>query len=286
MNYYLINLLIYAAVDAMACLGLSQQFGIAGVTNFGFIIFQAAGGYAAAVLAMPSDHANGGFQSYIGGWHLPFPLPWLGAAVVGGALALPFTFLVGRRLRGERHHRRAEAHDRGHRQVELARGQGHDQPERDHQLNRLGPEDRLEVGRGEERVGPQEREDDDDHGPQDEDPVALASDRPRSSARARRRCARSARAGRVRGSSPDSDDAGLARLSLGHGSGHSLTGGIVSQIGGMGRILHTCASHIAYDSGSVVDSVTACPPHGGIRRPPRGSARITAEERRPKERNP
>ena len=101
MNFYLINLLIYAAVDAMACLGLSQQFGIAGVTNFGFIIFQAAGGYTAAVLASASDKANGGFQSYILGWHLPFPLPWLGAAVVGGALALPFTFLVGRRLRGD-----------------------------------------------------------------------------------------------------------------------------------------------------------------------------------------
>jgi branched-chain amino acid transport system permease protein len=99
--YYLVNLLVYAAVDAMACLGLSQQFGIAGVTNFGFIIFQAAGGYTAAVLAMPSDSANGGFQRYIGGWHLPFPLPWLGAAVVGGLLALPFTFLVGRRLRGD-----------------------------------------------------------------------------------------------------------------------------------------------------------------------------------------
>ena len=53
MTFYTINLLIYAAVDAMACLGLSQQFGIAGVTNFGFIIFQAAGGYAAAILAMP-----------------------------------------------------------------------------------------------------------------------------------------------------------------------------------------------------------------------------------------
>jgi branched-chain amino acid transport system permease protein len=99
--YYVINLLVYAAVDAMACLGLSQQFGIAGVTNFGFIIFQAAGGYTAAVLAMPADSANGGFQSYIGGWNLPFPIPWLGAAVVGGALALPFTFLVGRRLRGD-----------------------------------------------------------------------------------------------------------------------------------------------------------------------------------------
>jgi branched-chain amino acid transport system permease protein len=100
-SYYVINLVVYAAIDAMACLGLNQQFGVAGVTNFGFIIFQAAGGYAAAVLALPPDTANGGFQSYIGGWHLPFPLPWLGATVAGGVLALPFTFLVGRRLRGD-----------------------------------------------------------------------------------------------------------------------------------------------------------------------------------------
>jgi branched-chain amino acid transport system permease protein len=100
-SYYVLNLVIYAAVDAMACLGLSQQFGVAGVTNFGLIIFHAAGGYAAAIVAMPSQSANGGFQSYIGGWNLPFPLPWIGATVVGGLLALPFTFLVGRRLRSD-----------------------------------------------------------------------------------------------------------------------------------------------------------------------------------------
>ena len=99
--YYLIILLVYVAVDAIACLGLSQQFGVAGVTNFGFIIFQAAGAYVAAVLALPPDTADGGFQTYIGGYNLPFPLPWLGAAVAGGLLALPFTFLVGRRLRGD-----------------------------------------------------------------------------------------------------------------------------------------------------------------------------------------
>jgi branched-chain amino acid transport system permease protein len=99
--FYVINLLIYAAVDAMACLGLNQQFGVSGVTNFGFIVFQAAGGYAAAILALPADSANGGFQSYIGGWHLPFPLPWIGAAVAGGLVALPFAFLFGRRLRGD-----------------------------------------------------------------------------------------------------------------------------------------------------------------------------------------
>jgi branched-chain amino acid transport system permease protein len=99
--FYVINLLIYAAVDAVACLGLSQQFGVAGVTNFGFIIFQAAGGYTAAILALPPKSASGGFQSYILGWHLPFPLPWVGATIVGGVIALPFTFLVGRRLRGD-----------------------------------------------------------------------------------------------------------------------------------------------------------------------------------------
>jgi branched-chain amino acid transport system permease protein len=99
--YYLITLLVYGAVDAMACLGLSQQFGIGGVTNFGFIIFQAAGAYVAAVLALPPDTANGGFQLYIGGWNLPFPVPWIGAAIAGALLALPFTFLVGRRLRGD-----------------------------------------------------------------------------------------------------------------------------------------------------------------------------------------
>ncbi len=99
--YYIINLLIYAGVDIIACLGLSQQFGVAGVTNFGFIIFQAAGAYTAAILSLPADSANGGFQSYIGGWNLPFPIPWIGAVIVGGLLGLPFTFLVGRRLRGD-----------------------------------------------------------------------------------------------------------------------------------------------------------------------------------------
>src|ERR1035441_7547374 len=126
--FYLITLLVYGAVDVIACRGLSQQFGVAGVTNFGFIIFQAAGAYVAASLALPSDTANGGYQIYIGGLHLPFPMPLIGAALAGGPLApplpllvgppargglsagaalagallaLPFTFLVGRRLRGD-----------------------------------------------------------------------------------------------------------------------------------------------------------------------------------------
>jgi branched-chain amino acid transport system permease protein len=101
MVYYITTLLVYAGVDAIACLGLSQQFGVGGVTNFGFIIFQAAGAYTAGVLSLPSDSSNGAFQTYVAGLNLPFPLPWIGAAVVGGLLALPFTALVGRRLRGD-----------------------------------------------------------------------------------------------------------------------------------------------------------------------------------------
>ncbi|HWE11462.1 MAG TPA: branched-chain amino acid ABC transporter permease, partial [Solirubrobacteraceae bacterium] len=101
MIYYITNLLVYAGVDAIACLGLSQQFGVGGVTNFGFIIFQAAGAYTAGVLSLPSSGANGGFQHYILGWNLPFPLPWIGAAIVGGLLAIPFAAIVGRRLRGD-----------------------------------------------------------------------------------------------------------------------------------------------------------------------------------------
>ncbi|MEO6857587.1 MAG: branched-chain amino acid ABC transporter ATP-binding protein/permease [Solirubrobacteraceae bacterium] len=101
MVYYITTLLVYAGVDAIACLGLSQQFGVGGVTNFGFIIFQAAGAYTAGVLSLPPQSANGGFQTYVGGLNLPFPLPLIGAAVVGGLLAVPFVLIVGRRLRGD-----------------------------------------------------------------------------------------------------------------------------------------------------------------------------------------
>jgi branched-chain amino acid transport system permease protein len=101
MIYYITNLLVYAGVDALACLGLSQQFGVGGVTNFGFIIFQAAGAYTAGVLSLPPDSANGAFQRYVLGLDLPFPLPWIGAAIVGGLLAVPFAAIVGRRLRGD-----------------------------------------------------------------------------------------------------------------------------------------------------------------------------------------
>jgi len=101
MQFYVSNLLVYLGVDVMACLGLNLQFGVAGLINFAFIVFQAAGAYTAAVLTLGPSTAMGGFQSYIIGAHLPFPLPFLAAAVVGGALSLLVGLVALRRLRSD-----------------------------------------------------------------------------------------------------------------------------------------------------------------------------------------
>ncbi|MDQ6773389.1 MAG: branched-chain amino acid ABC transporter permease [Candidatus Dormibacteraeota bacterium] len=101
MSYYITNLLVYAGVDVIACLALNLQFGLSGIVNFSFIVFQAVGAYAAAVLSMPPDTANGGFQIYVGGFGMPFPIPWIGATVAGAALAIPVGLVVLRRLRSD-----------------------------------------------------------------------------------------------------------------------------------------------------------------------------------------
>jgi branched-chain amino acid transport system permease protein len=98
-QFYISTLLIYLGVDVMAVWGLNLQFGIAGIVDFAFIVFQAAGAYTAAVLTLGSDKANGGFQQYVGGASLPFPLPILAAGAVGGLLALLVGLIGLRRLR-------------------------------------------------------------------------------------------------------------------------------------------------------------------------------------------
>jgi branched-chain amino acid transport system permease protein len=100
-TYYAANLLVYAGVDIIACLALNLVFGVSGIVNFSFIVFQAVGAYTAAVLSMPPDTANGGFQHYIGGFGLSFPIPWLGGAIAGGLLAIPVGFVVLRKLRSD-----------------------------------------------------------------------------------------------------------------------------------------------------------------------------------------
>ena len=100
-SYYAGTLLVYAAVDIIACLALNLQFGVSGIVNFSFIVFQAAGAYTAAVLSMPPDAAYGGYQIYVGGFQLPFPIPWIGGALAGGLLAIPVGLVVLRKLRSD-----------------------------------------------------------------------------------------------------------------------------------------------------------------------------------------
>ena len=55
--------------------------------NFAFILFQATGAYATAVLSC-RRRRSADAETYILGLDLPWPLPLVGAAVAGGLLAL------------------------------------------------------------------------------------------------------------------------------------------------------------------------------------------------------
>ena len=99
-QFYVSSVLIYLGVDIMACWGLNIQFGYAGLVNFSFIIFQAAGAYTAGVLTL-GRALPGGPQQYVGGAHWPFPLPILAAGLVGGVLAAAVGSIGLRRLRSD-----------------------------------------------------------------------------------------------------------------------------------------------------------------------------------------
>jgi branched-chain amino acid transport system permease protein len=87
LQLYLATLVVYFAVYAIAAMGLSIQYSYAGVVNLAFIIFQAAGAYTAAVLTLGPDTRITGFQTYILGYVLPFPIPLFAAAGVGALLS-------------------------------------------------------------------------------------------------------------------------------------------------------------------------------------------------------
>ncbi|MGH9066815.1 MAG: branched-chain amino acid ABC transporter permease [Acidimicrobiales bacterium] len=98
MNLLITTMIVYVAAAMMACWGLNLQFGETGVLNFAYIIFVAAGAYTAALFTLGPAH---GFQHYFFGARLPFPVPWLIAALVGGALSLVVGLVGLRRLRGD-----------------------------------------------------------------------------------------------------------------------------------------------------------------------------------------
>jgi branched-chain amino acid transport system permease protein len=100
-QFYASGVLVMLFVNVIAVWGLDLQYGVAGIYNFAYVMFQAAGAYTAAVLALHPSGYYGAAQHYVGGYDLPFPLPLLGATAAGAVLAVPVAFLALRRLRGD-----------------------------------------------------------------------------------------------------------------------------------------------------------------------------------------
>lgn len=98
-QFYIATLVIYSFVYIIAATGLNLQFGVAGVYNFAFIIFQAVGAYTTAVLSL--GRTRTGLQTYVLGVHLPFPFPLLISAVVAGLFGVCLGAVTIRRLRAD-----------------------------------------------------------------------------------------------------------------------------------------------------------------------------------------
>ncbi len=105
MQYYTTLLLIYLGVNIIAALGLNLQFGVTGILNFAFIIFQSVGAYTYALFTLgppgPASAQGAGFQTYFWGTSLPFPIPFLAATAAGALLSLLIGAVVLPRLRGD-----------------------------------------------------------------------------------------------------------------------------------------------------------------------------------------
>jgi branched-chain amino acid transport system permease protein len=98
---YLATSFVYLGVYILACWAMNLQYGLTGIYNLAFILFQAAGAYTEAVLTLGPSSGHGAFQQYIGGAQLPFPLPILAGALVGALLSLIVGLVVLRRLRSD-----------------------------------------------------------------------------------------------------------------------------------------------------------------------------------------
>ncbi len=61
-SYYVTTILVYLGVDILAVWSLNLQYGVTGIYNFAWIMFQAVGAYTAGVLTLGPATGNGGFE--------------------------------------------------------------------------------------------------------------------------------------------------------------------------------------------------------------------------------
>ena len=100
MEYYIILVATSFAINSILALALNLQFGFAGVLNFGFIVFVAAGAYVAAATTMGKG-TPGFIQTYIIRWSLPWPIPLLLGGLAAAALAAIVAVIALRDLRSD-----------------------------------------------------------------------------------------------------------------------------------------------------------------------------------------
>jgi branched-chain amino acid transport system permease protein len=100
-DFYATTLLVYLGVDILAAWGLNLQYGLYGMYNFAFILFQSVGAYTAAVLTLGPPSHQFGAQQYFVGASLPFPLPIIIAGLVAGVFGLLIALVLGRGMRSD-----------------------------------------------------------------------------------------------------------------------------------------------------------------------------------------
>jgi branched-chain amino acid transport system permease protein len=100
MSFYISTLCVYFVIYALGALSLNFQFGVGGIVNFAFIIFEAIGAYVAAITSLGSPHGALAFgQRFLWGASWPFPLPLVAAGAAGGLLALVIGPATMRKMR-------------------------------------------------------------------------------------------------------------------------------------------------------------------------------------------
>jgi len=84
LQIYIATLVIYCGIDVLGAWSVNLQFAYAGVPNFAFIVFVAVGAYVNGTTSL----GPGQGQTYILGYHLPFPLPLIAGMVAAGFVSL------------------------------------------------------------------------------------------------------------------------------------------------------------------------------------------------------
>ena len=100
LDFYLATVVVIFGVDVLSAWGLNLQYGYAGIPNFSFIVFQAAGAYTAAILTLGPMTATSG-QTYVAGTHVPFPVALLAAVAAGAALSAVIGVFAMKRMRAD-----------------------------------------------------------------------------------------------------------------------------------------------------------------------------------------